>query len=98
MRSALFEVLINISLGIAWVVILGGAFLVFSHFFYTFGFFFAMVAALFGAVPGILMVLGLEFMLSFSEMKENSIKQTKILEKIYKELSEKEDDKKETNG
>ena len=91
MRSTLFEVLINISLGIAWVITLGGAFLVFEHF-YSLGFVVAFISGFFGAVPGVLLIVILEFMISFSELKRQSEKQTKILEEIYQELKGKKED------
>lgn len=85
MRTFLFETLLNVALGIAWVLTLAGAFFAFSHF-YGFGLLFAIITGLFGAVPGIFMVLSLEFMMNFAQLRKNSEKQARLLEEISKKL------------
>ncbi|MCV6607452.1 MAG: hypothetical protein OIF32_04515, partial [Campylobacterales bacterium] len=86
-----FEILINISLGIAWVITLGGAFFVFNYFLFL-GLAVALIGGFFGMVPGIILIVFLEFMLSFSELKRQSLKQTEILEKIYQEVKKESED------
>ncbi len=85
LRQTLVEILINFLLGAAWAIALLGA-IYFFWSFYPFGILFASMAALAGALLGLLLVVFLELaFLQFEKFREMK-RQTHLLESIRKEL------------
>jgi len=79
--------IINFLLGVAWAFVLIGA--VTSFFtFYADSFVFAVISACIGALPGMVAVLLLEYIITSKEKYEELKKQTKLLEALV-ELSQK---------
>ncbi len=75
---------INFLLGVAWAFVLIGA--VTSFFaFYSDNIFYALVSACIGALPGMVAVLLLEYIITSKEKYEELKKQTKLLEKILEQ-------------
>jgi len=74
---------INFLLGIAWAAVLIGAVTSFLSF-YQSSFFFAVVSAFVGALPGLLAVLLLEHIITNKEKHLELKKQTKLLEQILR--------------
>ena len=73
--------IINFLLGVAWAAMLIGAVSSFLSFYYN-GFFYAIVSAFIGALPGMVGVLLLEYVITNKQKHEELKKQTKILQKI----------------
>ena len=80
---------INFLLGVAWAMMLLGAFTSFLSFYET-SFLFAIVSAVIGAIPGLLGVLLLEYFITDKEKLEELKKQTALLEEIKRGLSVKD--------
>jgi len=73
--------IINFLLGVAWAFVLIGA--VTSFFaFYSDNIFYALVSACIGALPGLVAVLLLEYIITSKEKHEELKKQTKLLEEL----------------
>ena len=72
---------VNFLLGTAWAFVLIGAVTSFLSF-YQNSFFFAVVSALIGALPGLVAVLLLEHIITNKEKHLELKKQTKLLEKL----------------
>ena len=72
---------VNFLLGVAWASVLIGAVSSFLSF-YQNSFFFAIVSALIGALPGFVAVLLLEHIITNKEKHLELKKQTKLLEKL----------------
>ena len=76
--------IINFLLGVAWAFVLIGAVSSFLSF-YQNSFFFAVVSAFVGALPGLVAVLLLEHIITNKEKYLELKKQTKLLEQILRE-------------
>ena len=76
---------INFLLGVSWAVMLIGAVTSFLSFIHD-NIFFAIVSALIGAIPGFIAVVLLEYFITDKEKLDELKKQTRLLEKIEKEL------------
>ncbi|WP_295421489.1 hypothetical protein [Sulfurovum sp.] len=72
---------INFLLGVAWAAVLIGAVSSFLSF-YQNSFLFALVSALIGAIPGMIGVLFLEYLIMSKEKCEELKKQTKLLQQL----------------
>ncbi|WP_296824308.1 hypothetical protein [Sulfurovum sp.] len=72
---------INFLLGVAWAAVLIGAVSSFLSF-YQNSFLFALVSALIGAIPGMIGVLFLEYIIMSREKYEELKKQTKLLQQL----------------
>jgi uncharacterized membrane protein (DUF106 family) len=72
---------INFLLGVAWAMMLLGAFTSFFSF-YENSIIFAIVSAVIGAIPGLVAVLFLEYFITDKEKLEELKKQTALLEKL----------------
>ncbi len=75
---------VNFLLGVAWATVLIGTVTSFLSF-YQNSFFFAIVSAFVGALPGLVAVLLLEHIITSKEKHLELKKQTKLLEEILKE-------------
>jgi len=75
---------VNFLLGVAWATVLIGTVTSFLSF-YQNSFFFAIVSAFVGALPGLVAVLLLEHIITNKEKYLELKKQTKLLEEILKE-------------
>jgi RsiW-degrading membrane proteinase PrsW (M82 family) len=78
---------INFLLGVAWAFMLIGAVTSFLSF-YQNSFFFAVISALVGALPGLIAVLFLEHIITNKEQYSELKKQTKLLEKLLAQKEE----------
>jgi len=72
---------INFLLGVAWAFVLIGAVTSFLTFYST-SWFFAIVSALIGTLPGLIAVLLLEHIITNKEKYEELKKQTQLLEEL----------------
>jgi len=72
---------INFLLGVAWAAVLIGAVTSFLSFYHN-SFFFAVISALVGALPGLIAVLFLEHIITNKEQYLELKKQTKLLEEL----------------
>ena len=72
-------------LGAAWAVVLIGALGAFLSFFKT-NLFFAFLSGFLGAMPGLLIVLFLEYLMLKSEKLAEMKEQTKLMQDIVKKL------------
>ena len=72
---------INFLLGVAWAAVLIGAVTSFLSFYHN-SFFFAVISALVGALPGLIAVLFLEHIITNKEQYSELKKQTKLLEEL----------------
>ena len=84
---------VNFLLGVAWAAVLIGAVTSFLSF-YQNSFFFAIVSAFVGALPGLVAVLLLEYFITNKEKYLELKKQTKLLQQL---LVKNESTKKEKN-
>ena len=73
--------IINFLLGVAWAFVLIGAVTSFLTFYST-SWFFAIVSALIGALPGLIGILLLEHIITNKEKHEELKKQTQLLEEL----------------
>ena len=73
--------IINFLLGVAWAFVLIGAVTSFLTF-YADSFFTALISACIGALPGMVAVLLLEYIITSKEKYEELKKQTKLLERL----------------
>ena len=73
--------IINFLLGVAWASVLIGAVTSFLSFYST-GLLFAIVAAFIGALPGLIGILLLEYIITNKEKHEELKKQTQLLEEL----------------
>ena len=76
--------LINFLLGVAWALVLIGAFYTF-YTYYRFSIIDGIVMTFLGALPGLFFVTVLEYMISGIERLEELKKQTAILERMAEE-------------
>lgn len=82
MRSTLFELIVNIALGAAWVAALGGAYLAFIYV-SPYGLLAGISAAVLGLLPGMVVVAVLETINLLIEIHKEQRKQTKLLESLH---------------
>ena len=73
--------IINFLLGVAWASVLIGAVTSFLSFYST-GLLVAIVAAFIGALPGLIGILLLEYIITNKEKHEELKKQTQLLEEL----------------
>ena len=73
--------IINFLLGVAWAFVLIGAITSFLTF-YSDNIFYALISACIGALPGMVAVLLLEYIITSKEKYEELQKQTKLLEEL----------------
>jgi len=78
--------LVSFLLGAGWGIALIGALSMFFSFLHA-NIFVALISALIGAIPGLLMVVFLEYMLLKSEMLAQMKRQTHILEEIKTKIT-----------
>jgi uncharacterized RDD family membrane protein YckC len=72
---------VSFLLGAGWGIALVGAVSFFFSFLYS-GFFFALLSAVLGALPGLVLVVFLEYFVLKSDMLDEMRRQTRLLEKI----------------
>ena len=77
--------LINFLLGVAWALVLIGAFYTFYSY-YRFSLIDAVIMTFLGALPGLFFVTVLEYMISGIERLEELKKQTAILEQMAEKM------------
>ncbi|SFV89837.1 hypothetical protein MNB_SV-4-1020 [hydrothermal vent metagenome] len=75
---------INFLLGVSWALMLIGAVTSFLSFYHT-SFVFAVLSAAVGAIPGLVGVLLLEYLITDKEKLNELKKQTALLKKLTKE-------------
>jgi uncharacterized membrane protein YeaQ/YmgE (transglycosylase-associated protein family) len=76
--------IVNFLLGVAWASVFIGTITSFLTF-YNSSFFTAVIYAFIGAVPGLVAVLMLEYIIVSNEKYEELKKQTKLLEELLKQ-------------
>ena len=81
LNSALLSLIINLLLGASWAFALIGASTLF-FIFLQIGIFYGLFASFLGALPGLFMVLLLEYFLMREEKLNELKKQTKLLEAL----------------
>ncbi len=81
LSSPILSMLINVLLGASWAFALLGAFTLFFLFIHV-GFFYSFVGSFLGAIPGLFMVLLIEYFLMREEKLNELKKQTKLLEEL----------------
>ena len=81
LKKTTLSALISFLLGAGWGIALIGAVSLFFSFIHV-HVFMAIVAAIFGAIPGLLIVVFLEYLLLKSEMLAEMKRHTRLLEKI----------------
>ena len=79
--------IVNFLLGSAWAFLFIGAFSAFFSL-YSDNFFYAIVYACIGALPGMISILLLEYIITSKEKHEELIKQTKLLQQLVDKKSE----------
>ncbi|MGE4294403.1 MAG: hypothetical protein AB7E49_01725 [Campylobacterales bacterium] len=84
MRASLFELIVNIALGAAWVAALGGAYFAYSYVL-PHGFLPALSAAVLGLLPGLLVVAFFEGINLLIESHKEQKKQTALLTQILEQ-------------
>ncbi|MDR2639370.1 MAG: hypothetical protein LBC09_06020 [Helicobacteraceae bacterium] len=82
-----FEWLLGVAVGAAWVAAVGGAYLAFEYG-YAFGLASAICAAVLGLMPGFVIVVILEGARKLFEIRNETKKQTALLETIAKQLQD----------
>lgn len=80
MRQSWFEPLLGFLAGVAWALALAGG-LYASLVFQAFGFLLALVAFFFGVLPGLLLVVGLEFIQRLLQLKAREVELLESLER-----------------
>ena len=73
--------IINFLLGVAWAFVLIGAITSFLTF-YSDNIFYALISACIGALPGMIAILLLEYIITSKEKYEELQKHTKLLEEL----------------
>ena len=81
LRSKQLGFIVNFLLGVAWAFMFIGAVTSFLTF-YSDSILYAIVSALIGAIPGVICVLLLEYVITSKEKHEELQKQTKLLEEL----------------
>ncbi len=81
LKTHTLSTLVNFLLGVAWAIAVIGAISTFFSFL-KINFFIAILSAILGAVPGLLIVLFLEHLILKSEKLEELKKQTELLQKL----------------
>ena len=79
---------LNFLLGIAWAIVFIGAVSSFSSV-YQSSFFYALISAFAGALPGMVGVLFLEHVFTTKQKHEELQKQTKLLQQLLNRIEEK---------
>ncbi len=86
LKGSFFATLVNMLLGVAWALTLIGAFYLFSTFFIG-GLLSGLIMAFWGALPGLFLVVMLEYILIGIERLDELKKQTLLLEQIVSKNS-----------
>jgi len=81
LSSPLLSFLVNFLLGASWAFALMGATILF-YLFINVGILYGLLAALIGAIPGLFLVLLIEYVFMKQEALEELKKQTKYLEEL----------------
>jgi hypothetical protein len=81
LSSPLLNFLVNFILGASWAFAFIGATILFSSFLHV-SIFYAIIGGFFGALPGLFLVLLMEYFLMRQEKLDELKKQTKLLEKL----------------
>lgn len=81
LKTHILSRLVNFLLGVAWAIVVIGAISTFFYFLKV-NFLIAILSAILGAVPGLLIVLFLEYLMLKSEKLEELKKQTELLTKL----------------
>ena len=81
LKTTILSQLVNFLLGVAWAIAVIGAASAFLSFL-KINFFIAILSTILGAVPGLLMVLFLEYLILKSEKLEELKIQTDLLKKL----------------
>jgi len=81
LKNKSLSFVVNFLLGVAWASVIIGAITSFLSF-YQDSFFYAIVSAFIGALPGIIAVLLLEVVITTKEKHLELKKQTKLLEEL----------------
>jgi hypothetical protein len=81
LKRSTLSALVSFLLGAGWGIALIGALSMFFSFL-SVNFFIALLSAILGAIPGLLMVVFLEYFLLKSEMVSQLKHQTRLLEKM----------------
>ena len=89
LKTTTLSRLTNVMLGAAWAIALIGALSAFSSFL-KINLFIAILSAFMGAVPGLLIVLFLEYLLLKSEKLAEMQKQTALMREILELLTRKQ--------
>ena len=84
LRNKPLGFIINFLLGVAWASVLIGVSTSFFNFYNT-SIFSAIIYAFIGAMPGLVAVLLLEYIITSKEKFEELRKQTKLLEKLLEQ-------------
>jgi len=86
LSSPVLSILINILLGASWAFALLGAATLFFLLIHV-GFFYSFIGSFLGALPGLFMVLLIEYFLMREEKLNELKKQTKLLEELVAKSS-----------
>ena len=81
LKDKYLSFVVNFLLGVAWASMIIGAVTSFFSFYHD-SFFYAIVSAFMGAIPGVLAVLLLEIVITIKEKHLELKKQTKLLEEL----------------
>lgn len=81
LKDSTLGFIVNFLLGVAWAFVLIGAVTSFLAFYST-NLFFAIISAFIGALPGLIGILLLEYMITNKEKHEELKKQTQLLEEL----------------
>ncbi|NKQ41182.1 MAG: hypothetical protein HF962_06400 [Sulfurovum sp.] len=85
LKKDTLEKLTNFMLGVAWAIVFIGAISAFTYF-TNVNFIAAILSAFLGTIPGLMMVLCLEYLMLKSEKLKEMKKQTAILEEIIDKI------------
>jgi len=81
LKDKYLSFVVNFLLGVAWASMIIGSVTSFFSFYHD-SFFYAIVSAFMGAIPGVLAVLLLEIVITIKEKHLELKKQTKLLEEL----------------
>jgi len=86
LSSSVLSILINVLLGASWAFALLGAATLFFLLIHV-GFFYSLIGSFLAALPGLFMVLLIEYFLMREEKLNELKKQTKLLEELVAQTS-----------
>lgn len=85
MNTKSFRFFANLSLGLSWAILFAGVFYGFAYYLHS-NVFLAILAAIVGAIPGLILVGVFEFFIAFIQYSQDVKKQTFLLEQILQRL------------